>query len=344
MNVLQLLESANEAAEGYKSIYVKKHLELDYDVGRLMAADPNDLDYTLLRRGKEDFLRDLTRDNTQLLINKIWELPTERVDEAIIAKLPLSNYALPRAKPVPTPKPLTKWQQFALDKGIKKTKQSKLSWDEQLQKWIPKYGYKRAAAEKDKDWVLEVPQNADPYEDQFAKKAMAKSEKVAKNELQRLRNIAKAKNIKVPKTGLLNPDVSSAKELQTAVTVAKSSTASVGKFQNKLPKEKEATNVHTLVPGGSRKRKLPPISGDAEKQESLNLIDSVLNKKPKIHIEKAVAIQLNKEQIDRSEENHSGRPKAGRSGKVKGNAKNAKKPKGRKGLHKGPGNKGRKRR
>lgn len=164
-------------------------------------------------RGKEDFLRDLTRDNTQLLINKIWELPTERVDEAIIAKLPLSNYALPRAKPVPTPKPLTKWQQFALDKGIKKTKQSKLSWDEQLQKWIPKYGYKRAAAEKDKDWVLEVPQNADPYEDQFAKKAMAKSEKVAKNELQRLRNIAKAKNIKVPKTGLLNPDVSSAKEV-----------------------------------------------------------------------------------------------------------------------------------
>jgi len=56
--------------------------------------------------------------------------------------------------------------------------------------------------EKQKDWVLEVPGNADPMEDQFAKKAEKKKEKVAKNEFQRLRNIAKAKKIKLPKEGL----------------------------------------------------------------------------------------------------------------------------------------------
>jgi regulator of ribosome biosynthesis len=47
-----------------------------------------------------------------------------------------------------------------------------------------------------------VPQNADPMEDQFAKRAEARKEKVAKNEYQRLRNLAAAKKIKVPKEGL----------------------------------------------------------------------------------------------------------------------------------------------
>lgn len=92
--------------------------------------------------------------------------------------------------------------------GIDKKKKAKLSWDEQLQKWIPLYGFKRAQAEKEKNWVLEVPQNADPNEDQFAKKQVAKSENVAKNELQRLRNIAKSRKIKVPRVGLTNPEVS----------------------------------------------------------------------------------------------------------------------------------------
>lgn len=38
--------------------------------------------------------------------------------------------------------------------------------------------------------------------DMFAAKAEAKSEKVAKNELQRLRNIARSQNVKLPRTGL----------------------------------------------------------------------------------------------------------------------------------------------
>lgn len=131
-----------------------------------------------------------------------------------MAKLPKQKFLLPRFKPVPKPRPLTKWQQFAKDKGIIKKKKSKLTWDEQLKKWIPLYGFKRAQAAKEKDWVLEVPQNADPMEDQFAKKTDIKSEKVAKNELQRLRNIAKTRKVKIPRFGLTNPDVSSAKEVK----------------------------------------------------------------------------------------------------------------------------------
>lgn len=171
------------------------------------------IEYLYFRKNKNDYLLNLTRDNTQLLLNLIWDLPTEQVEDIIVAKLPPQQTLLPRMKPVPKPKPLTKWQQFAKDKGIQKKKKTKLSWDEQLKKWIPLYGFKKVKAQKERDWVLEVPANANPLEDQFAKRVEAKSERVAKNELQRLRNIAKARKIKVPRMGILPPDVSSAKDV-----------------------------------------------------------------------------------------------------------------------------------
>ncbi|KAG5894125.1 hypothetical protein JTB14_004063 [Gonioctena quinquepunctata] len=338
--VKEILEKSALDAEKYKTITVQKHIDLEYDLGSLLASDSNDFDMKLLSKRKNDYLLDLARDNAQLLINQIWDLPTERVDEVIVVKLPPQRTVLPRMKPVPRPKPLTKWQQFAKDKGIQKKKKSKLSWEEQLQKWVPMYGFKRVKAEKEKNWVLEVPGNADPMEDQFAKKIKATSEKVAKNELQRLRNIAKAKKIKVPRVGITNSDISSAKDLQTAVTVAKASTASLGKFQNKLPKEKEATGVAAITPGATRKRKLPPVSGDVEKRENLAIVESILNKKPKLDIEKAVARHISNEQLERSEEKqNSGQ----RSSKNKGRG-NAKKPKSGKGQRKGKTGGGRKRR
>lgn len=78
---------------------------------------------------------------------------------------------------------------------------------------MPLYGYKRAAAQKEKEWCIEVPQNADPMEDQFEKVSNAKSERVAKNELQRLRNIAKSRNVKIPKVGLTDVDKSSSSDV-----------------------------------------------------------------------------------------------------------------------------------
>lgn len=59
-----------------------------------------------------------------------------------------------------------------------------------LQEYRPAFGYKRANDET-KQWLIEVPQGTDPYEDQFAKLKAAKKERIAKNELQRLRNIAR---------------------------------------------------------------------------------------------------------------------------------------------------------
>lgn len=76
----------------------------------------------------------MTRENVQLLINKVWDLPIERTDEVIMATLPKPEYVLPRSRVIPKPKPLTKWQLFAKQKGIqtKKKGKSKLKWDEEL--------------------------------------------------------------------------------------------------------------------------------------------------------------------------------------------------------------------
>lgn len=86
------------------------------------------------RNNQDKFVKNLTRDNVQLLINAIWELPTERIEEAIVAKLPKPKYLLPRSRVVPKPKALTKWQQFAKEKGIrsKKKGKAKLKWDDEL--------------------------------------------------------------------------------------------------------------------------------------------------------------------------------------------------------------------
>ena len=79
--------------------------------------------------------------------------------------------------------------------------------------------------------------------------------------------------------------------------MARSSTASLGKFQDKIPREKEARGVAAITPGASRKRKLPPVSGDQEKSENMAVIESVLNKRPKLDIGKAVNRHINQEQV-----------------------------------------------
>lgn len=227
----------------------------------------------------------------QLLVNQIWELPTERLDEHIVVKLPKATYSLPRARKLPEPRQLTKWEQFAKAKGIKKTKKDKKVWDETLDKWVPTFGYQKYKADKDKDWVLEVPKNIDPMTDMFQKKKDLKNEKIAKNEIQRMKNIARAQKIDMPRSGLVSEDAATAKDLLVAATIAKASTASVGKFQEKLPKEKEARGigVRELIPGATKRKR--PQDNKTEKSEQLETVTKILNKRPKIDVDKAIQIQ-----------------------------------------------------
>ncbi|XP_055535041.1 ribosome biogenesis regulatory protein homolog [Wyeomyia smithii] len=289
--VKEVLEKQKKDLEKFKPVTVEKHLEVGIDIGHLMVTDPNYFDDDQFRADKEQYLLNLTRDNTQLLINNIWELPTERVEESVVAKITPPRFALPRARKLPVPKPLTKWEQIAKAKGIKKRTRDKKVYDEVLDKWVPTYGYQRYKAEKEKDWVLEVPQNADPNKDMFQEKRDLRIERIAKNEISRMKNIARAKKIQTPRTGFLGPDSASAKELITAANIAKASTASVGVFQEKLSNEKQARGigVKELIPGSKRKR--ASVSLPRERKRNLDIVNKVLNKKPKIDVEKAVSLQ-----------------------------------------------------
>ncbi len=61
-----------------------------------------------------------------------------------MAQLPEPSTWLPREKPLPKPKALTKWQKYAQEKGIRKRKRSALAFDEEAGEWRRRHGYKRA--------------------------------------------------------------------------------------------------------------------------------------------------------------------------------------------------------
>ena len=93
--------------------------------------------------------------------------------DATVLVLPAAEMKLPRFKPVPVPKPPTRWEQFAAAKGIQNKKRSRMVFDEvggaarlgtdaggadgaaqSTEDYRPRFGYKSARAEK--DWMVEV--------------------------------------------------------------------------------------------------------------------------------------------------------------------------------------------
>uniref|UniRef100_H2ZRB8 Ribosome biogenesis regulatory protein n=1 Tax=Ciona savignyi TaxID=51511 RepID=H2ZRB8_CIOSA len=281
-DLLQKIQKEQE--DKLQSIQVSKNIEVDVDCGNLLACDTNSMDTQRLRSEKEVYLKTLAREGAQLLFNEIWKLPIERIQEAVIAKLPPPTTVLPREKPVPKPKQPTKWEEYAKLKGIRKLKKGRMVWDDESKSWKPRWGYKRANDDT-KEWVLEVPRNADPNEDQFEKKMKEKKERIAKNDLQRLRNIARRTGKKVPGVGqtAVAQENKSKTELESAFHVAKQATASLGRFQETLREEKN-------VKKRGQKRKFEAVTqkSNTEKERQLNILNQMYKKQPQLNITKAV--------------------------------------------------------
>jgi regulator of ribosome biosynthesis len=254
-----------------KSTEVIKPCPVDVDLGNLLVWDPNIIDQQAYKENKDEYILNTMRDNMQLLVNALWQVPIERHDNAVVAKLPDSKTIVPRAKPVPKPKPLSKWQKFAQSKGIVKQKKGKFVWDEQKKEWGRRYGFKKANDES-KDWLIEVPSSADPNEDQFAKRQAAKKERVAKNEFQRLKNLAHAKKINVRNDGAIINPKSSVNDVKKALATAKYSDASMGQFSERI-----AANEDQQTRGFSKKRKYESNLGSlkSEKDKQLKLFEQL---------------------------------------------------------------------
>ncbi|AOW25787.1 hypothetical protein MEM_00087 [Candida albicans L26] len=193
----------------YKPVTVDKPIPNTYDLGNLATFDPNPLDNEkLLSKDesiKEDHLQSVTRDNVQLLINQILSLPVKITTEThgsstgqnstmTLIQLPEPTTILPREKPIPKAKPLTKWQQFAARKGIKpKAKDGKMVYDEDTGEWVPKWGYKGKNKSIDDQWLVEVDDKVKNTEDELIDprtlKRAERKKLIKKNELQHKRNL-----------------------------------------------------------------------------------------------------------------------------------------------------------
>ena len=119
----------------------------------------------LFREDLEGYLKATARDGVQALVSALFSLPTISSPDGPLAQLPPPTTQLPRSKPLPKPKPPTKWEQFAKAKGIQKKRKDKKVWDEEKQEWVDRWGWKGANKREEKQWLTEVPANAGAQRD-----------------------------------------------------------------------------------------------------------------------------------------------------------------------------------
>lgn len=139
-------------------VTVNKPIPYTFDLGNLLCNDANPL--PPVSTIAEADIKNAARDCAQALLNQLLSTcPITKSDDStsVTLTLPTPTTVLPREKPIPADKPMTKWQEFAKKKGIKdKKREGKLVYDEASGEWLPKYGYKGKNKEGENDWLVEV--------------------------------------------------------------------------------------------------------------------------------------------------------------------------------------------
>jgi len=111
--------------------------------------------------------------------------------------LPPHKIVLPREKPIPKPKPLTKWERFRLEKGITaKNKRSRLTFDPITKDWVPRFGMGSIKKVEEKyNWMMEEkPKHVEAGLDPFTFKKNEKNLEKEKQNLRELKNKVSAQD------------------------------------------------------------------------------------------------------------------------------------------------------
>lgn len=170
---------------------ITKAIPVTFDLGNLAAFDPNPLPSNT---PSEPQIQAVSRDTTQLLVDQLLALPRNRSIEGVFIQLPAPASLLPREKPLPKPKPPTKWELFAKKKGIQKKKEANTVYDEETGEWVPRWGYKGANKKTENEWLVELPTNANDDDETREHvnpvKAMKKDrrERIAANDARQRKN------------------------------------------------------------------------------------------------------------------------------------------------------------
>ncbi|KLO19929.1 RRS1-domain-containing protein [Schizopora paradoxa] len=268
-----------EQAEKRNVTSSKQNLEID--VGCLAVTDSNPVDENDYSANLEDYLQSTAREGVQALITSLLSLPKQQTPDGPLSLLPAPTTQLPRQKPLPKPKPPTKWEKFAAAKGIQKTRREKKVWDEEKQDWVDRWGWKGKNKEKEEQWLSEVPANADVDHNPSQVARAERKKLIAKNERQRKGNEARAQANTSEQDKRKN-------EIEKTLASTRISTASMGKFDKKLEGEKKLRGI---------KRKFDPTerSVESEKKSALALISKIDGqpKKAKISPEGGTGDALN---------------------------------------------------
>jgi regulator of ribosome biosynthesis len=242
LDVRAMLAAASEKAPARPSSLVDREDDLTYDLGHLCAFDPTPVDEEAMAEDASAYLLRCARDQTQMLTNRLYALLQGAANKKVI-ELPPPTTKLPREKPLPEPKPLTRWEKFAASKGIVKKKRSKMVWDEHNQQWAPRYGYGRANNPKDapENWVVEAKHGDDGSVDPFEERAKDRKEAKQKQKRQEERNRLEAGHAAFANKNHTNSRGDRKSYLNKAIGAVQVSTASAGRFDKKLKNEPSQT-------------------------------------------------------------------------------------------------------
>ncbi len=257
------------ATEGAAQMRIASALEatgawegpLDLDMGNLTACDNAPLDPKEFNKdtgGVKSTSAVLERGRAvlQRLVADLFSLPSESDVNGRFVQLPAGTTSFPRTKPLPPQeKPMTKWERFAKDKGIKKRKRSKMVFDEQTDEWRRRHGKERAGdANKiiimDGKFSEKGGNLGGASEDPFTREDREKKERVEKNAGRQQKNLQSA--VATHGTKILPPTLQMSaaprkgakalplgsmgkKQIGDLTAHVAKSTASIGKFNAPIP-------------------------------------------------------------------------------------------------------------
>jgi len=260
---------------------------LEIDVGNLLVSDVGGLEFTMHNRDREQLAMGHARNVVQRLVASLFALPSETDVTGRFAQLPDGETTFPRARALPpSEKPLTKWEAFAKDKGIKKRKREKHVFDEQSDEWKRRHGYQRA---RDANEVLIMPgkwsEVPGQTEDPFTREEREKRERVGKNQEKQNKNLMKAvatHGVKAlpptlrlavtGKKGAVGANKLSKREMTAVAAQVAHSTASVGKFNAPVAGDDK------IKIRGKRRQFTSVTEVEAERTKSAELVQKLLRK------------------------------------------------------------------
>ncbi|EIW73083.1 hypothetical protein TREMEDRAFT_22893, partial [Tremella mesenterica DSM 1558] len=265
---------------------------VEVDAGLLAAFDNSPVEPEAYSSNLPSHLLDLTLTSTHHLISTLFQLPTTSTASGLMVQLPAAKTLLPREKPLPKPKPLTKWERFAKEKGISHKQRDRMVFDDERQEWVKRWGRGGKNKEVEEQWIHEVKAGEDPDHDPAASAKKARKERVAKNEAQHKANLAHATAPTSTRSISAQNSENRSKrkvELERSMLLTKTSTASLGKFDKKIEGEPKTKGV---------KRKFEPNVGEdweGEKGRAMDVLKGLDGKKKRegkgegeINVRKAV--------------------------------------------------------